>query len=157
LYICYVVGAGEYFDDSIRPDASDFVIAADGGYDYLKQAELRIDLMVGDFDSAAKRPDSVRILELPKEKNDTDMMAALREGLSSVIGSFASMAGRGAGWTNRLIYRRSPFSANAARGHFFGADGADRDRKGLTRFPAGHPLYLRVLPRETRSQHAPRA
>lgn len=81
LPICYIFGAGEHYGPPPTPVFGDLVIAADGGFAYLEQHGLVPDLVVGDFDSLPKIPQSgVNTIVLPKEKDDTDMVAALREG-----------------------------------------------------------------------------
>ena len=49
--ICYVVGAGETGGIDFSPGAEDFVIAADAGFQVLEQKGIRMDLVIGDFDS----------------------------------------------------------------------------------------------------------
>ena len=79
--ICYIFGAGGHYGLPPVPAPGDFVIAADGGLTYLEQHGLPPDLVIGDFDSLPKIPQSgVNTIVLPKEKDDTDMVAALREG-----------------------------------------------------------------------------
>lgn len=79
--ICYIFGAGEHYGPPPVPASGDLIIAADGGLTYLEQHGLVPDLVVGDFDSLPKIPQSgVNTIVLPKEKDDTDMVAALREG-----------------------------------------------------------------------------
>lgn len=146
--ICYVVGAGDYFDAGLRPVESDFVIAADGGYDYLKQAGLRVDLMIGDFDSVFQKPDSVRTVELRKEKNDTDMMAALREGLALGYREFHIYGGTGGRFDHTFanIQALSFLCENGARGVLFGRDCTlTAIRNGRYEFDAGHSGYLSVF------------
>lgn len=48
---CIIVGAGDFFGMPFRPEKEDYIIAADAGYENLKTAGLRPDLLVGDFDS----------------------------------------------------------------------------------------------------------
>ncbi len=83
LPICYIFGAGEHYGPPPVPSLGDLVIAADGGLIYLEQYGLAPDLVVGDFDSYSL-PDSpspnLKTVILPKVKDDTDMVAALREG-----------------------------------------------------------------------------
>ena len=45
--ICYIIGAGECSRLLLQLKDEDFVIAVDGGYEYVK--ENRIDLVVGDL------------------------------------------------------------------------------------------------------------
>ena len=86
LSVCYLFGAGEYFTDSVTPKSTDFIIAVDGGYLWLKEHDIVPDLIVGDFDSMSNDISSqisqsnVDIITLPPEKDDTDMSAALNEG-----------------------------------------------------------------------------
>lgn len=50
--ICYLYGAGTYYSDEIAvPGNEDMVIAADGGYDFLKKHNIIPDMLLGDFDS----------------------------------------------------------------------------------------------------------
>ena len=48
---CIVVGAGDFFGFPFSIQKDDYVIAADAGYEVLKQAGIRPSLIVGDFDS----------------------------------------------------------------------------------------------------------
>ena len=81
LPICYIFGAGEHYGPPPVPAPGDLVIAADGGLTYLEQHGLVPDLVVGDFDSLTEKPSSnLKTVVLPKVKDDTDMVAALREG-----------------------------------------------------------------------------
>ena len=52
-------------------EASDFVICADGGYKYAQKAGIKVNLVVGDFDSCTV-PDGVEILKVPSEKDFSD-------------------------------------------------------------------------------------
>ena len=83
--ICHVFGAGTPPVRKPAIRARDYVIAADGGYSYAKNAGIRTDVLIGDFDSLKQMPprgkDSPAILRLPKEKELTDLLAALRYGL----------------------------------------------------------------------------
>ena len=77
---CYIAGAGE-FTGGIMPMPGDFVIAADGGYSELAARGIVPDLVVGDFDSLGAVPYHPNVLRSPKEKDDTDMMLAVRQGI----------------------------------------------------------------------------
>ncbi len=96
LPVCYIFGAGEHYDPPPVPASGDLVIAADGGLTYLEQHGLAPDLVVGDFDSLKKIPQSgVKTIVLPKEKDDTDMVAALREGQNRGFRVFHIYGGTG--------------------------------------------------------------
>ncbi len=89
---CIIIGAGDLTVGSFpyNPD-TDYIIAADGGLMYCGVLEIEPDLIIGDFDSLegeykealeaiqAEFPDKVIIL--PSEKDDTDMLAAIKYGL----------------------------------------------------------------------------
>ena len=53
--ICYVIGAGENHGLDFTPTAEDFVIAADAGLCYTEKADIRTDLVIGDFDTQIGR------------------------------------------------------------------------------------------------------
>ncbi|MBQ8235704.1 MAG: thiamine diphosphokinase, partial [Clostridia bacterium] len=83
--ICHLVGAGSFAPDCFAPQKGDLVIACDGGLYPLQRLGLLPDLAVGDFDSFTDDPEKLipsdRIVRLPKEKDDTDCLYALRLGL----------------------------------------------------------------------------
>jgi thiamine pyrophosphokinase len=59
-----------------------FVICADGGYDSAVRFGVTPDLLIGDFDSVENAlPDNVETIRLKVEKDDTDTLAAVREGI----------------------------------------------------------------------------
>ncbi len=76
---CVIVNAGEFTGliEPICPD--DLLIAADGGYRHLQQLGLTPDGVLGDFDSLGYVPENAKIF--PVEKDDTDSMLAVRQGL----------------------------------------------------------------------------
>lgn len=97
--ICYVFGAGEFTPCEINLSEEDFVIAADGGYDHLVSMGLRADVALGDFDSITSYevwddPGCEKIT-YPPEKDDTDMLLALKLGLSKGYREFVIYGGLG--------------------------------------------------------------
>ncbi len=92
---CYIIGAGEFFGLACRPREGDFVIAADGGYRYCLAEKLKIDLLLGDFDSLSQIPQVENVERFPVEKDDTDTMLALKKGLSLGYRSFRIFGGTG--------------------------------------------------------------
>lgn len=101
--ICYIVGAGaienrKACEKSIgKRRTDDYVIAVDGGYEYLKQLNIEADLLIGDFDSIEVLPKHENIVILPKEKEDTDMRVALQKGLEMgyrVFVMYGALGGR---------------------------------------------------------------
>ena len=94
--ICYIVGAMS-LTPALRPypTAEDYVIAADRGYDSLMAYGVVPDLAVGDFDSLGYQPDHPNVIQLPVEKDDTDMVFALRKGLELGYRRFLLLGGVG--------------------------------------------------------------
>lgn len=86
---CVIIGAGECNTDILMNklvlDDDDFCIAADGGLEYFMKIGRTPNLLIGDMDSLGmKEPcGPFRIRRLPVEKDDTDMLAAIKEGLES--------------------------------------------------------------------------
>ena len=73
-----------------------YVICADAGYDTAVQYGVRPDLVIGDFDSAAKRPpETIRTIKLPVEKDVTDMMGAVMVGQKLGYKTFVLIGGLG--------------------------------------------------------------
>ncbi|MGN0771553.1 MAG: thiamine diphosphokinase [Christensenellales bacterium] len=75
---CICVGAGERPTGTIPKDKDDFLIAVDGGYNYI--APDCIDMAVGDFDSLGYMPDVDNVIKLEERKNYTDMWVACQKG-----------------------------------------------------------------------------
>ena len=92
--ICYIVGAGE-FSHWFSPSPDDLVIAADGGYDSLKKADIRCDLLVGDLDSLESAPQSVETIKHKVEKDETDMHLCYLEGKKRGYDTFKIYGGCG--------------------------------------------------------------
>lgn len=93
--ICYIVGAGENYGIDFHPTADDFVIAADAGLRYLEQAKIRADLVIGDFDTLNTMPQHGNVITLCSEKDDTDMLAAIHEGIKAGYSVFCLYCGTG--------------------------------------------------------------
>ena len=83
--ICAIVGASPAANIAFIQTAlqkADFIICADGGWDYVHAAGKQPQLMIGDFDSAEiALPEQVEVVTLPTNKDDTDLLAAVKEGL----------------------------------------------------------------------------
>lgn len=102
---CILIGAGDLTISEIPMQAGDLVIAVDGGYEYCKLLEITPDYILGDFDSISeKEAENVaaiaketedKVIILPVEKDDTDMLAALKLGLSEGYQSFRIYGGMG--------------------------------------------------------------
>lgn len=88
---CIIVGAGEFHKNKWKCEKEDYVIAADGGYGYLRKIGIVPDLLIGDMDSIKQEYENLEIdiKKLPREKDDTDMLAAIKEGLAVGCKEFA--------------------------------------------------------------------
>lgn len=91
---CYIVGAGEKAG-AFTPKKDDFVIAADGGNDFLKELNVIPDLAVGDFDSADSVPENCLVIKYNVEKDVTDTAIAVNEGLARGYRRFEIYGGLG--------------------------------------------------------------
>ena len=88
---CIVIGAGDLTVGAVNVGEQDLVIAVDGGVNYCGVLEIEPDIILGDFDSVndAQREAIIKLKEeipervvvLKPEKDDTDMLAALKLGL----------------------------------------------------------------------------
>jgi len=102
---CIIIGAGDLTMGEIALGEEDFCIAVDGGLSYCPILNVEPDLLIGDFDSVSdKEKEAVvalqqqipeRVICLPTEKDDTDMLAALKYGLELGYRDFRIYAGTG--------------------------------------------------------------
>ena len=138
--ICYVVGAMSLTPD-LRPcpTPGDFVIAADRGYDSLMAYGVEPDLTVGDFDSLGRMPENEHVITLPEEKDDTDMLFALHQGLERGYRRFVLLGGVGGRLDHTLanLQLLDLLAGQGAQG-FLAGDGliATAVRNGSFEFPA---------------------
>ncbi|MDD6616016.1 MAG: thiamine diphosphokinase [Lachnospiraceae bacterium] len=92
---CFVMGAGSFTDMKIRPEKEDLVIAADGGYEYLKRLGIKPDLLLGDFDSLELIPEHDHLIRHSPIKDDTDMALAVAWGEEKGFQRFILYGGMG--------------------------------------------------------------
>ncbi|PAU68837.1 thiamine pyrophosphokinase, partial [Bifidobacterium italicum] len=80
--VCVVFAAGDYYDAPIAVPQGAFVVAADGGYDHARALGADVDVVVGDFDSTSTPHAAIgaRTVALPSEKDDPDLLSALKIG-----------------------------------------------------------------------------
>ncbi len=77
-----VEGYGGWLADAAK-DA--YVICADGGYAFARVADMKVDLLVGDFDSydgELPDEDQVEIIRVSPEKDDTDTGLCIQEAIA---------------------------------------------------------------------------
>ena len=102
---CILIGAGDLTISEIPIGENDLCIAVDGGYEYCKLLEITPDYILGDFDSISEKEaegvaeiaksEEDKVIILPVEKDDTDMLAAIKLGLSKGYQSFRIYGGMG--------------------------------------------------------------
>lgn len=102
---CIVIGAGDLTLGELNIGEEDYCIAVDGGLSYCGILGVEPDKIIGDFDSVSDQekeaislirsqaPD--RVITLVPEKDDTDMLAALKYGLELGYRDFRIYAGTG--------------------------------------------------------------
>ncbi len=78
---CFIYSAGTFYGLREQPRPGDFKIAADAGLLLCRKLGIEPDLIIGDFDSMPQ-PKDEPCVRVPVEKDDTDTMLALREGLA---------------------------------------------------------------------------
>ena len=126
---CVIFGGGELKDirftqSLLRED--DYIVCADRGYAYCAAMGRKPDLILGDFDSYnGKLPPGCEVLRYPIEKDDTDTMLAVREGLREGCEEFHIYGGTGG---KRLDHTLANFQAllylrrHGARGYLYDDD-----------------------------------
>ncbi len=82
---CVIIGAApiknyKKIRSFLRDD--DFVIACDGGLNHIKKLKITPNLIVGDFDSHKNPHSKIETIALPREKDDTDSVFALKTAIS---------------------------------------------------------------------------
>lgn len=85
---CFIVGAGDLTVGALSKGEEDFLIAVDGGLSYCGVLGEEPDLIIGDFDSLTEKEREAlellekqtvdRVIRLKPEKDDTDMLYALK-------------------------------------------------------------------------------
>ena len=100
---CIVIGAGDLTMGEISRGEEDYVIAVDGGLSYCGILGVEPDKIIGDFDSVSEQErEAIRtlqeqmpelVMQSPCEKDDTDMLTALKYGLELGYTDFRIYAG----------------------------------------------------------------
>lgn len=76
---CIIFCAGEWNGLRFAISPEDTVIAADGGLAHLQRLQIKPNVILGDFDSLGYTPEGAEVF--PVEKDDTDSMLAIKQGL----------------------------------------------------------------------------
>lgn len=111
--ICYLVGAGDNFKKFAPAKRNgDYIIAVDGGLDFLLDNDVTPDMIIGDFDSTGLREKYKNEITLadksestslsgpefkvyPAEKDYADMFLAAEEGFKKGYTKFVILGGTG--------------------------------------------------------------
>lgn len=120
---CYVFAAGTHYGLESRPRSGDTVIAADGGWKICEKENIVPTLLIGDFDSLERMPDFPNTRRLPVEKDDTDTMLALKEGLENGETLFHIYGGLGGSRTDHTVANLQSLlylAEHGARGILYG-------------------------------------
>ena len=109
---CIVIGAGDLTLGEITVGEEDYCIAVDGGLGYCGILGVEPDKIIGDFDSVSEGEKKALehlkvqmpelVLELNPEKDDTDMLVALKYGLELGYRDFRIYAGTGGRFDHTL-------------------------------------------------------
>ena len=123
-HICHIIGAGEFYGFDIEPKPDDYLIAADGGLRYLEQEGIVADLVIGDFDTLNYIPNHPNVITLNCEKDDTDTLSAVKEGIKVGYNTFCFYGCTGGRFEHTLanIQTLSYLSQNGKRGFLFDKD-----------------------------------
>jgi len=124
VQICYIIGAGDNYGLDFVPQAGDFVIAADGGADYLNKQGMNADLYIGDFDSVREKPTMGDIITLSQTKDFTDTFEAAKKGIAKGYKHFYIYCGTGGRFDHTFanIQLLSFLAINNKRGYLMGQD-----------------------------------
>lgn len=120
---CFIFGAGDFYGLQTSPVEGDSIIAADGGWRWCEQAGITPHLLLGDFDSLAQVPAFPHILRVPVEKDDTDMMLAIKEGLSHgerIFHLYGGLGGRRGDHTIANLQSLLYLASHGAQGWLYG-------------------------------------
>ena len=100
---CFIIGAGSFYGLPVSVQRTDMVIAADGGWYTCRENGITPTLLVADFDSLDTVPEFDHILRLPVEKDDTDMIRAVKEGFARGETEFHLLGGMGGRRTDHTL------------------------------------------------------
>ena len=146
--VCYIVGAGENFGLDFDPGEEDFVIAVDAGFWFLEDRGLRMDLVIGDFDTLHYIPKHPNVIALEPEKDDTDMLAAVREGARAGYRRFCLYCGTGGRLEHTManLQMLAGMSREGMEGFLFGRDSViTAVTDNSLAFPGGTSGYVSVF------------
>jgi len=92
---CFIFSAGTFYGLQKRPAEGDLIIAADAGLENCRLSGLKPNMILGDFDSMPEPEGQPNCVRFPVEKDDTDTMLSVREGLKQGCDTFYIYGGTG--------------------------------------------------------------
>ena len=98
---CLIIAANleSEIRELIQPDDYSFIICADSSFVHAIEENIRIDLIIGDFDHEsfceAQLPKDVEVIRLPSVKDDTDTQYCIKEALSRGYNDIDIVGGTG--------------------------------------------------------------
>ncbi len=128
----FIYTGGEIFPENIteKAKAGDIKIAADGGYKNALRLGVKVDILLGDFDSIGehKTNEDVEIIKVPAEKDFTDTQLAVETAIERGADEIVIVGGL----SGRLDHTMSNISIledlSTRRVHAIIADGNNRIR-----------------------------
>lgn len=120
---CFIYAAGSFFGLREMPRPGDLEIAADAGLRLCRELGRTPDLVLGDFDSMDVSEAPADALRVPVEKDDTDMMLAIKKGLERGCREFHLYGGTGGRRSDHTVanYQALLYLARrGARGWLYG-------------------------------------
>ena len=147
---CVIFGAGEYYEGPAPAiEKGMLAIAADGGLDHMRAMGLSPDFVIGDFDSlSGDVPDGDRSVRLPPQKDDPDLLSALKVGWSRGAREFhiyGALGGR-IDHTIANMQLMALLASHGGIGYLYG-DGSivTAIADGALEFPANHVAPRRMI------------
>ena len=133
---CFIIGAGSFYGLPVPVRDTDTVIAADGGWRVCRELSLTPSLLVADFDSLDTVPEFGHILRLPVEKDDTDMIRAVKEGFARGETEFHLLGGMGGRRTDHTLANMQTLAyiaRHGGRGWLYGT--GEKERHSVSVLP----------------------
>lgn len=95
---CIIIAAYQPMNikDIVKICEDDYIICADGGYQFAIEQGITPHLVIGDFDSLTTQiPDTIETLRVASEKDDTDTLLCLKYGIEKRYDEFVIVGGLG--------------------------------------------------------------
>ncbi|MDD4082908.1 MAG: thiamine diphosphokinase [Sphaerochaetaceae bacterium] len=154
---CVLVGSGEFNRNLFEKEKYDYLIAVDGGYDYLNQ---EADVLIGDFDSIKEIPKNLGTktekLTFPKKKDESDMLLAFNLAISKGYKNIRIYGGTGGERVEHSIANFSLLGHSSKIGIKTFLIGKDYTATSITNarleFQEGYKGYISIFSMETETK-----